>query len=287
MILVAHSYLATLVHAGPRRVTDFHNLEWQHLADVSAAATGARRAWLRGQAALMRRTEAAVVRQDGLCLFTGAGERAWACGAARDADRLLVVPNRLPSAEVDAANRVARARQEEPAGSGLMYVGTLRFPPNAAALSGFLATVWPRLRDRWPDLRLQVAGGVGAPDPPPELMAEGVSHHGFVRDLDELLSRATAVIFPFSGAAGSSLRALHLALSAVPVVGNPEAFRGHGEGLGQPARGADEWIAAIARARDAPFAGSARERALALQHDETVWDALYEQLVEIGAAAQA
>jgi hypothetical protein len=291
--LAAHSYLAGhLPRHGPT-VVDFHNLEWQHLLDVSHAASGARRRWLALQAAAMRRAEARAVEQHDLSLFTSESELAWARSlGAVAARRSLVVPNRLPAAAVAQAAAIAAARTGGTDGV-LVYVGTLRFPPNAAALDAFVRDVWPVLRAARPGIELHVAAGLRPPPADALPGAPGVVHHGFVADLEDLLAHAGAVVLPFAGQAGSSLRALFLALAGVPLVGPPAAFRGHGAPLGRIASTPAEWARAVGAALDAPLAeavGAARR----LQEDEEPWDRLDARLRELaeggpgnGAAASA
>jgi glycosyltransferase involved in cell wall biosynthesis len=287
-VVVAHSYLRPRVSAPVPVVTDFHNLEWQHLRDVGASAAGPRRAWLAAQVATMRRCERRTVGHAPLCLFTDAAERAWAEGVAPAAgDRLLVVPNRLPRGEAAAAARIAARRRAQPPSSDLAYVGTLRFPPNVEALARFLREVWPVVRAQHPDAELHAAGGLGAPPPADRLRAPGVRHLGYVEDLEDLLARVAAVVFPFGGAAGSSLRALFFAAAAVPVVGDAEAFRGHGAPLGVGVRTLEEWTAAIAAAREAPVAAGAEAAVRELQGDERPWDELHERLIGLSAGASA
>lgn len=279
--LAVHSYLVPRLPGSVPGIVDFQDLEWQHLRDVGAQARGSRRVWLALQSALMRRAERRILDHQPLSLFASERERSWAERVSRPpGGTAMLVPNRLPRAAVGQAERTANARR-----SGtrdfLLYVGTLSFPPNFDALHAFVEAVWPALRAAHPGLMLHVAAGIRPPPSDTLPAAPGIVHHGFVADLEPLLAQAAAVVFPFSGSAGTSLRTLFLALSGVPVVGPPEAFRGHGPGLGIAVSSPTEWVQAVEQARSRPVAEPAVRLAQRMQDDEAPWDRLYARLLAL------
>jgi hypothetical protein len=295
-ILVAHSYLTPVVRRltrGTPTVVDFHNLEWRHLLDGSppGPATGPsgplRWLWTRDQARLMRRVEAAAVAGADLSLFVSETEQGWAQATVPGA-ATRVAPSTLPAAVVRSAARIAAAR--DPRAGELAYVGTLTFPTNVASLERFLTDVWPALRAADAGLRLTVAGRC-APDVRERLARHpGVTATGFLEDLTPLLSRCQAVVMPFEGAAGTSLRTIFYALAGLPVIGSPEAFRGMGFAAGVAADRPAAWIAALSadgRAKAVAVARAAQADARRLQDDPGPWDALVAALEVMTRTGQA
>jgi hypothetical protein len=308
--IAAHSYMAPhldALPAGVRRVVDFHNVEWRVLDALGRGIGGARGAYKRVQARLMERFERAVLASGAAAAMASEDELAWAREAGARGTALLV-PNVLPRGDVAEARRIGEARgggealrgrgalhgrealpaagasaeaRGGAAGAPLVYVGTLTFPPNVAALLGWLERDWPAVRAAVPGVELAVAGRCGPG------VGEAISAHpgvralGFVEDLAELLVAAPAAVLPFGGEGGSSLRFLHFALARVPVISTPEATRGLPFAPGLVAATPGEWAAAVAAcvARDGSVAGAVEdaERAVtALQDDEAPWDRLWE-----------
>lgn len=293
VVLVAHSYLVPVTARalpGIPMVVDFHNLEWQHLADGHDRRDGslARRGYDRRQVSLMQRLERATAAESALSLFVSEEERAWARAAAPGA-RTLLVRSVLPRHAVDVADEIARRRA--PARGEVVYVGTLTFPTNVTSLERFLSEDWPAIRAADPALRLTVAGAC-APGVRARLEHHpGVRALGFVDDLVPLLASCQAVVMPFDGAAGTSLRALLYALAGLPVIGSPLAFRGLGFAAGVVARRPEEWVAALAGDAAVHEAGrvaaAARRSASALQRDPGPWDALWQEISAAGGDVAA
>lgn len=281
-VIAAHSYMAPHLDGlppGVRRVVDFHNVEWRVLDALGRGIGGPRGAYKRVQARLMERFERAVLASGAAAAMASEGELAWARAAgARGAT--VLAPNVLPRAHVAQARRIGEARRVS-AGAPLVYVGTLTFPPNVAALLAWLERDWPAVRAAVPGAELAVAGRCGPG------VAEAISAHpgvralGFVEDLAELLSAAPAAVLPFGGEGGSSLRFLHFALARMPVISTPEATRGLPFAPRVVAATPDEWAAAVTAcvASDPSVAAAVEEaeRAVtALQDDPAPWDRLWE-----------
>lgn len=276
--LAAHSYLAPQLAElakGTPRVLDFHNLEWRHLRDTAQLSPGPRRPWLHLQSGLMRGWERRALRTHELSLLVSEEELEWARQAAPQA-RMVLAPSVLPRADESAARGLGQDRSGGPPGQGLVYVGTLTFPPNLLSLWRFLTEVWPALRSARPALRLTVAGRCLPPARRELARVPGVEVRGFVADLRGLLRDTGAVVLPFAGAAGTSLRALFLALARVPMIGTPQAFRGLPDGVGSPVSTREEWVRNVVAClcgEDAPdrieHAAAAVSR---LQGDPEPWD---------------
>ncbi|HUA02496.1 MAG TPA: glycosyltransferase [Solirubrobacteraceae bacterium] len=280
--VAAHSFLAPQLEALPPhvpRVVDFHNLEWQHMADSAALERpGAgprglvRKGYLDAQVRLIRRFERSLIRRSDLSLFVSEPEIDWAHRIPARGD-VLLVPSVLPRATEQAALEIAARRRPLPAGPHLVYVGTLAFPPNALSLVDFLERSWPAIRNAFPAAWLAIAGGCDEHLRASLERHPGVRALGYVDDLGDLLARCTAAVMPFEGLAGTSLRALFYALAGVPVVGSPGAFRGLTFRLGIEASTPNEWAEGVGRAAEAPTE-EAHRAALGLQRDAGPWDDL-------------
>jgi glycosyltransferase involved in cell wall biosynthesis len=284
--IAAHSYMAPHLDglpAGVRRLVDFHNLEWRVLEALGRGAGGARGAYLRAQARLMRRFERGVAGSAAVAAFASAEERTWATRRAGAAGA-VVVPNVLPvAAEREALATAALRGAASARGARLVYVGTLTFPPNVQALLGFLERCWPAVRAAAVDAELLVAGACAPGVAAAVDRHRGVRALGFVEDLPALLGGAAAAVLPFDGQGGSSLRCLHYGLARVPVVAAPAAARGLRFSPGLIARDAREWAGAVRdclegadRVRSALDEAEAGARAI--QDDEAPWDELWSLL---------
>lgn len=279
----AHSYLAPHFRAlSPRipRIVDFQDLEWRHLEDIRAQAGGARSAYLAVQVPLIRRFERRVVARSSLSLFASSWELDWAEGSAAPGTTMHV-PSVLPRA-TDAGHQGIQGGRR-PGDGSLLYFGTLDFPPNLNALERFLKRDWPAIRASVPSAKLAIAGRVseqglgrlaGYPD---------VRILGFVESLEAAISAVDAVVMPIEGEAGTSLRALRLALSGVAVIGSPAAFRGLPFEMGEIARTPEEWAEAVRRVAQADRVAAevvnrARDGARRLQDDPAPWDELMDRI---------
>lgn len=93
-----------------------------------------------------------------------------------------------------------------PRGKELVFIGGFGWPPNVEAMRWFVEEVWPAVRGRHPDARLNVVGD----HPPPWLRsAPNVTALGFVPDEREVVARARAVVVPVRYGSGVRIKILH------------------------------------------------------------------------------
>lgn len=104
----------------------------------------------------------------------------------------------------------------------LVFVGSDN-PANVDALEWFLGDVWPRLRARRPNVRLDVVGAIGTAFPD---LPQGVEGHGPVADLAPYLSRAALAIAPQRIGSGLNVKLLDYLAHGLPVVASPLARAG-------------------------------------------------------------
>jgi glycosyltransferase involved in cell wall biosynthesis len=104
-----------------------------------------------------------------------------------------------------------------------VYVGSLAWHPNVQGLDWFCRDVWPILRERAPELTLNIIGSglplaEGKPVVPQAWRARGIVTHGFVADLAPFEARAAAMIAPISGGSGVRIKLLEGFRAGLPVI---------------------------------------------------------------------
>ncbi|MEQ1907966.1 MAG: glycosyltransferase family 4 protein [Vicinamibacterales bacterium] len=120
----------------------------------------------------------------------------------------------------------------------LLFVGGLRWPPNADAVVYLVEEVLPRVRLAVPDARLTVVGE--APEALRERLAgrPGVRLVGYVDDLSPWFAASRALVVPIRSGSGMRVKILDGLARAIPIV----TTRIGGEGIN--ARDGEEWLVA-------------------------------------------
>jgi len=113
------------------------------------------------------------------------------------------------------------------AGQSLIFVGSMNWYPNIAAVKFLLSRVWPSLKKVVPDLRLDIVGSA----PPQSIRnlaaaARDVFVHGFVDDVRPLMSAASLYVCPISDGGGTKLKLLDAFAMQKCVVAHPIACEG-------------------------------------------------------------
>jgi glycosyltransferase involved in cell wall biosynthesis len=128
-----------------------------------------------------------------------------------------------------------RAPSEPPL---FLFVGNFVHPPNRDAARLLAERIAPEVRRTLSDATFALAG----PAPPEELREldgrDGVRVTGFVPDLTELLTRATAFVAPIFSGAGMRVKILEAMAAGLPVVSTPLGLSGIG------GRQGESWIEA-------------------------------------------
>ena len=109
----------------------------------------------------------------------------------------------------------------------LIFVGSLNWYPNIAAVRFLLSQIWPSLKAAVPDLHLDIVGSA----PPPSLRelaaaAADVTLHGYVSDVRPLMSAATLYVCPIRDGGGTKLKLLDAFAMRKCVVAHPIACEG-------------------------------------------------------------
>jgi glycosyltransferase involved in cell wall biosynthesis len=135
--------------------------------------------------------------------------------------------------------------EPERPGQRLLFIGSFRHFPNVAAYRFFTGEVWPKLRDRFPEMTLTVVCGTDhlvywreftrTGEPPP---LERVELLGFVRDVRALYIDANLVIVPTTVSAGTNVKVLEAMAMERAVVSTTSGCAGLGL-----EHGSSVWIA--------------------------------------------
>ncbi len=189
---------------------DLHHLREQREGEMSGDAGQLRKA------ARTRRTELGLIAQ---CDTT------WVVSGAEQ----VLLAREMPSAKVDVVSNIHDVH-----GPGkpwaerrdLLFVGGYRHPPNVDAALWMARDIFPHVRAQLPDAVLHLVGA----DPPPELQAlaalPGITLHGFVPDLTDLLEGARVGVAPLRYGAGVKGKVNHSLAHGQPMVATLCAVEG-------------------------------------------------------------
>jgi len=148
----------------------------------------------------------------------------------------------------------------------VVFTGAMDYWPNVDAVQWFCDEVFPRLRERLPDLRFYVVGA--RPTPQVQALAgrPGVTVTGTVPDVRPYLAYAAVSVAPLRVARGIQNKVLEAMAMALPVVVTPQALEGVKAEPGADlllADGAEPFAQAVLRvlgADDQALRARARER---------------------------
>jgi glycosyltransferase involved in cell wall biosynthesis len=120
----------------------------------------------------------------------------------------------------------------KPSGKTLVFSASFDAFVNQDAVRYFMASIFPGIAERIPDIRVIFLGK----DPPPSLRkyeSERVSFTGLVEDVRPHLSRSSVCVVPIRVAGGSRIKILEAMAAGLPVVSTSEGAEGldvsHGE----------------------------------------------------------
>lgn len=109
--------------------------------------------------------------------------------------------------------------------SGLIFVGGFQHNPNIDAVKYFVFEIMPLLRKSIPDLVFNIAGS-NTPNEIYDLACNDIKVHGFVEDLEYLLSTMRLNVAPLRYGAGTKGKVVQALSNSLPTVGTTIAFEG-------------------------------------------------------------
>lgn len=253
-----------------RTVLASYDVERVRMERLAAAARGLAGLALRLEAARARRFEAENLRRfDGVIAVSELDRGIYVDDYGLAPERVLVVEN-----GVDPAYFSFQARRRE-GPPRVLYVGNLRYPPNAQAALRLLRGIMPRLWAQVPDAEVVVLGA----GPPPDLLAESrgdrVRVTGLVEDVRPYLAEAWVGCFPLLAGSGTKYKVLEALSAGLPLVCTPLAAEGlaleHASHL-LVAESDEDIAAGLARViRESPLAGALAERGRAQVERSYAW----------------
>jgi glycosyltransferase involved in cell wall biosynthesis len=107
---------------------------------------------------------------------------------------------------------------DQPLARRIVFVGSMDYHANIDGAVNFAREVWPRLRDRRPDLVFTIVGKDPAPEVRELAKLPGVEVTGTVDDVRPFYREAIAAVVPLNVGGGSRLKILEAMAAAVPVV---------------------------------------------------------------------
>lgn len=179
-----------------RLVIDLHNVESALAERLAAEARWPVSMMMQRFAAGYRRLERELLPRFDLCLTA----------SQADLDRISeyrvegrVFPNALPS------RPTATAVEEEHC---VAFSGNLEYTPNQGAVRFFFHSIWPKLRESWPDLEWKVIGK--NPEAVRDIVRGDprVSFPGPIPDAVEALARCEVVVVPLLAGSGTRFKIL-------------------------------------------------------------------------------
>ena len=232
-VQVEHSFLAPYLLALPERLRsssliDLHNigeLQYSRMADLPHAPEP--RLISRLKAVLMRNWEVRFVTSFAGVSVVSENEAQW-LRSRNPALCVSVIEN-----GVDA--NVYSMLPEEPELDVVLFVGTMGYSPNVDAVRWFCLSIWPLIRQSFPDLQFLIVGR----NPSPEVKAlehyPGVMVSGCVDDLQPYYRKACLVVVPLRAGGGTRLKILEAMAFGRTVVSTSIGCEGltvkHGEHL--------------------------------------------------------
>jgi polysaccharide biosynthesis protein PslH len=200
-------YLEAIASACRRTVLDLHNVESVLHARCALTEGGAVGLAHRIFGEASARFEAAWLPRFGEVLVPSAAD-ASAVEVLAPLARLRVYPNAIPWTPMP-------PKTEEQV---IVFSGNLEYHPNLSAVRFFTREVWPRLRDRWPQLVWRLVGK--APESVEKLVAidPRIQLSGPVEDAVTELARAQIAVVPLLAGSGTRFKILEAWAAGLPVV---------------------------------------------------------------------
>ena len=197
---------------GARIVYNWHNIESEAMRRFGATVPSLPRRWYAGRtAAKLAALEHGMLRDAFGHVVCSAREKDQLHRSA-PAARIQVVENGVDTRYFAAAEESATPGQQ------IVFVGTMDYYPNVEAATSFANHIWPRVREKLPQMRLMIVGANPTPAVSALSAIPGVTVTGTVPDVRPYYRDALAAIVPLRTGGGTRLKILEAMAAGVPVV---------------------------------------------------------------------
>lgn len=208
-----------LAHPAVPLVMDFVDVDSAKWAAYAETASAPKAMVFRREAETLRAYEAEVARRARVNVITAPREKQLLDAIAPGAD-VRVLANGVDT------DYFAPRGEGAPGAPSVVFFGAMDYAANVEAAVWLVARVLPRLRARYGDFRVTLAGS--RPDPAVQRLAQtpGVSVTGYVADIRPYVQGAAVCAIPLRVARGVQNKVLEAMAMGVPVVASPAAAEG-------------------------------------------------------------
>ena len=209
------SYLTSIRKTRPRSlvVCDWHNIESELMRRYSEREPSRlRRAYAGRTARLMSEFERRALREFDAHIVVSQRDGQRLRDLNPDA-RIFVIEN-----GVDAAFYSDLGGSDESRARRIVFVGSMDYHANIDGVVSFAREVWPRLRERQPDLVFTIVGKDPAPEVRELAQIAGIEVTGTVDDVRPFYREAIAAVVPLNVGGGSRLKILEAMAAGAPVI---------------------------------------------------------------------
>ena len=199
-------------------ILDVHNIEYDVLRQMSHTSSAGRRLFNLIEYRKFRREEIDAWSQASCCIATSAID---ASVIEQHIDRVVpVIPNGVD------LEFFRRAPLSEATPGQIVFVGAMRYRPNADGAIFFVEQIFPLIRKELPEASFAIVGA----DPPPAVReldrVPGVTVTGTVSDVRPWLRAAQIVVVPLRNGGGTRIKILEAFGSGRPVVSTQAGAEG-------------------------------------------------------------
>ncbi|MDE3197199.1 MAG: glycosyltransferase [Acidobacteriota bacterium] len=278
--MIRYAMDAVRAHPGIRAVYNWHNIESEAMRRFAATTPSRARRWYASMTAgKIERLEREILRTARGHIVCSERERMQLLECAPEA-RVAVVENGVDTKYFAGGSGSAEK-------TGLVFVGTMDYFPNADAAIFFARRIWPQVRARFPRAEFTIVGA----NPPPEVKtlgeAGGIHVTGMVPDVRPYYRGALAAVVPLRTGGGTRLKILEAMAAGVPVISTPLGAEGLDASDGRDilladAEDSEAWVSRLAQlAESAALRERLRNAGLELVQGRYDWEVLGTKLAAI------
>ncbi|EGJ34744.1 MULTISPECIES: glycosyltransferase family 4 protein [Moorena] len=192
--------------------------------------------------------------------------------AYKPSGKMVVIPNGVDLTQFT-------ERTADPGGHRIVFIGAMDNRANIDAVSFFSLEVFPAIKERYQDAKLDLVGARPVPSVWSLAELSGITVTGRVPSMVEYLHQATICVVPMRTGFGIKNKTLEAMAAGVPVVGSDRGLEGLAvDGANTPLRAlranhVNEYLSAITRLFEDPqLRAKLSQNARSLIENEYTWD---------------